>query len=291
MELVHDPDNKFDALAVEVHWDGHCLGFLPAKGKARAAFFESQKSGLDIKATITGYAYAEYVNGKIQSGTFNDQHEGMLGSITLNLESAVSETHYSIEGEKYMRTTTVSSSQNVLGFLMPEHLYNWMMKFGSWVRYVAGIKEATDDGTKKHEAIELFFRDDVKADLPHGIEELKSLYSVDYLSSEKLVVDHGLMVAGSYDMLATVLDDSERKTIIFDWKRGKVLKWGYLLQSAFYCVNTDADGFWIVLLGTKNKCGYSIKKYTRVQANKLYVIFALLAKVLPLSREWKEFGA
>ena len=290
--FVH-PKKAFlnDPLAVQVHWNGLFLGFLPAKSEARESFHQCKESGLSVTAQVKEYAYGDYdPDFKVIDGTFNNEHEGWLASVTLEVEAAVTATHYNFKEGAYLRTTCVTGTLNELGFLLPEYLYNWMMKFKEWKIYKKAIQDAIDDGNKIHHAMEVYLRDGVEhPDMPHGGKEFCSVFSVEYISSEQIVKDDNLKVAGRFDLFAGVTDDAEKMNVIVDYKRGKVLKFSYMLQSAYYCVKMNADGFWIVLFGTGNKCGYSVKKFTREDANELFSIFRALAFVAHAVRKWKEY--
>lgn len=291
VELVHDPMNPFDSKAVMVLWEGHHIGFLPANSSARKTFFECQQSGLDIYAEVKDYCYAEYKNGKIVTGTFNNDHEGMLGSITLNIKAGVTDKHYFIDNKPHMRTTTIANSQDTVGFPLPRHLWEWEAQFETYEEYLAEIDRCAEDGNQKEDGATRYLRDGVELPtLPKGWKEICSMYQLEYIEDQGFVVDDRTKTAGTLDMRVFAFEDAKRISVTIDFKRSKKLKWAYLLQTAFYAYHRGDDALWVILFGSKNKCGYQIIKKNRTEIEKLYDIYKHNAESLRLSREFKEFG-
>lgn len=291
VELVHDPMNPFDSKAVMVLWEGHHIGFLPANSSARKTFFECQQSGLDIYAEVKDYCYAEYKNGKIVTGTFNNDHEGMLGSITLNIKAGVTDKHYFIDNKPHMRTTTIANSQDTVGFPLPRHLWEWEAQFETYEDYIEEIDRCADEGNRFEEGATVWLRDgDDHPDIPKGWKEICSMYQLEYVADQVLVVDPSTNSAGTLDMQVVAYDDAVKKDVLIDFKRSKKIKWSYLLQTAYYAYKRGCDELWVILFGSKNKCGYQIVKKNKGDIAKLYRIYSHLSRALEESREFKEFG-
>lgn len=307
-EHPSDP-NKSDLNAVEVWNKGLMLGYLPKNKPQRKAFFEAKKDGIDVICTVKGIGYAYYDgNLNIIDNTFNDLLEGYLGSVELEFESAVSGNAYTIKGLEWIRVTKIAGLIDNIGFLLPEHLYNWMTRFNgsdkqskvmTHKEYLEKVDKVRLEGNALHDACEAFAMMGVSSqNTPHGLDTLFTQYNIRAVSAEQ-VVKRGkkYRVAGRYDLLADVTDIEKKtkikteKRVIIDWKRGSSVKLPYLLQCAFYAKQTGASEFWIVLFGTKNKCGYSVKKYGPDCIPLLNEVFDMLTKIAYKMSAFKEFKA
>ncbi len=294
--FVHATDpSQNDPNAVTVWNQGVQIGYVPKNSNARAAFFEMLSEGVDINATVTGFKYAVYDgNLNIVDDTFNDNLDGYLASVEVEFEAAVTSTHYTIGGKRYMRVTCVANMLDEVGMQVPEHLYKWMTETDgariTHADYCAKLEATRMNGTKLHKACEDFVRFGVPSvDTPFGLSEFVAKFGVQYISSEQVVFDKQYGVAGRYDLLASaIVKDAGRKKLIIDWKRGSKVRLGYLLQCAFYAKKTKADGFWIVLFGTGNKCGYSVKQYTKKDVDYLYTCFCSMAALMEWLGEYPE---
>jgi len=301
VELRHEPfvhpsdPSQNDQNAVEVWNKGVRIGYMPKNSDARAAFFEMKSEGVDIKATVTKFLYAVYDgNLNIVNDTFNDVLDGYLASIEVEFEAAVTATHYTIGGKQFIRATKIAGMIDEIGFQMPEYLFNWMTqtdgKAITHAQYCEKLEKTRAQGTLLHDACEQYVRFGIAGpNTPHGLQEFCAKFGIEYLSSEQMVYDKEYGVAGRYDMLckATVKDTGSKK-IIVDWKRGSKVRISYLLQCAFYAKKTKADGFWIVLFGTSNKCGYSVKQYTKKDVEHFYSIFCSLSCCMHWLNDYPE---
>jgi hypothetical protein len=296
--FIHETDpSRSDQNAVEVWNKGVRIGYMPKGSPARAAFFEMQAEGVDINATVVRFLYAIYDgNLNIIDDTFNDVLDGYLASVEIEFEAAVTSTHYTIGGKEYIRATCVSGIIDEVGFEIPEHLYKWMTETDgkklSHIEYLEKLEKTRIEGIKLHHACHQFVQFGVSnQDTPKGLDEIVAKFGVEFISAEQVVFDNQYKVAGRYDMLckAMVKDEGCKKKIIMDWKRGSKIRVAYMLQSAFYAKKTGADGFWIVLFGGKNKCGYSIKMFNKQDIDTLYEVFMSLAMCISWLGEFKEF--
>ena len=61
-----------------------------------------------------------------------------------------------------------------------------------------------------------------------------------------------------------------------------------MLQCAFYAKKMKADAFLIVLFGTSNKCGYSVKQFNKQDIDTLYEVFMSMAMCLHWLNDFPE---
>lgn len=87
-----EPTNKFDAGAIQIIWDGHFIGYVPGpKSKwpdVQAKVRDAMHGGEDYRIEVLDYSYC---TGTGKSKEFNDNHEGVLGSVRLSLTTPDSE--------------------------------------------------------------------------------------------------------------------------------------------------------------------------------------------------------
>jgi hypothetical protein len=298
--FVHPSDpNRNDPNAVEVWHKGHQLGFLSKGSNERKAYFAALAEGADITCKVTDFSYALYdANLNMIEGTFNDELDGYLASIIIEFDSAVTENHYVLDGKKHIRVTKIAGMIDEIGFVLPKHLYTWITRVAgedsealTHQEYLEKIESVRNKGVLLHDACEEFVRDGTSGDhTPFGLSEFVTRFQVKYIDSEKIVRrGKKYRVAGRFDLLADVVDKGEELKVIIDWKRGGSLKLAYMLQCAFYARAKKADGFWIVLFGTKNKCGYSVKKFDKKDIKTLCTVFDALTKIAYQLEEFPQF--
>jgi len=272
LERFNDPD------AVRVYLGDLAIGYLPQKGPERKAAWAYAKANNEMPtATIDGYAYSTGKNN------FNQDHEGILAAVTLELAVESEEESgkksgdfefYEKDGKQYLRAT------NVLKHFDPEaspRLRNWMIDtFACHDDYDAYMGEAADKGTKMHDGNEAACIAGVVGAKGSAIEEAikaipqekydripagfwnfisKETAGFEFVSSETTVYDDISLTAGTYDLKLK----SSTKTIIVDWKSSKQVFLKQLIQGCFYAHCEDADEVWIVAFGSKKVCGYQCK--------------------------------
>jgi len=298
--FIHPTDpNRNDPNAVEVWHQGHHLGFLGKGSNERKSFFAALADGADITCTVTDFSYGLYdANMNLIDGSFNDELDGYLASVLVEFESSVTESHYVIKGKKHIRVTKIAGMIDEIGFVIPKHLYNWMTRIAgedsaalTHQEYLDKIDDVRLKGVRLHDACEQFVRDGVTTEYtPNGLGEFVARYQVKYLESEQIVKrGKKYRVAGRFDLLAEATDRGEEMKVIMDWKRGGSLKLAYVLQCAFYARAKKADAFWIVLFGTKNKCGYSVKMFDKSDIKLGCEVFDLLTKAVYKLMSFKWF--
>lgn len=294
VSLVHCPyineDNPeaSDNLAVKVFVDDVFVGYIPKNSMAREAFHESLNEGVDINAKLVSVSYAEYNDRyNIINNTFSENPaEGYIGSLMIGFESSVDSYSYTIGNKRYLRASVIAGMIDTIGFIIPKFLYNWMVdatKEGyptnTHDEYVAKVTATIDSGNRIHKLAENYSKFGIgNPDLPEGVINFFNDFNVRPISCETLVKSgRKYCVAGRYDLLATARVENNDLTVIIDWKTSKTLKFAHVLKGAFYANRTGASEVWIVLLGTKNKCGYSLKRMKEV--DRMYKIFHRLTVV------------
>jgi len=293
-----------DANAVQV-WIGKLfIGYLPKGSAEREAVIGAMKSGEDVKGKVVDYSYAEYdTNLNVIDGTWNDNHKGYIGSIVIEINVTQTSAHYEIDGEKYNRATKISGLLNTMEFVLPEFLWKWMAE-PSYELYAKKMDRVTKKGTAIHKSAEDYLKTGIiEEDTPVGVVNYCKDYGIEPIEIEGLVKSVWHKVAGRFDLFAKGLIKAKnvksptppacdrRGNIIVDWKSGKTMKIQYMLQLAFYSKMKKADGFTIVFLGGKNKCGYSAVSFTKKDIDILYAVFVQLAKIGKTLSQYKQFKA
>jgi len=107
-QFVRDPDNKFDPLAVEIHWGDLFIGYVKKDSYAQEWLNDHPEI---TEGNITGYSYSE---GSGDNLTFNDDHRGRLGSLSFEIVSGENDVvmdednNYIIDGVPFMRLSNVA---------------------------------------------------------------------------------------------------------------------------------------------------------------------------------------
>jgi len=181
---------------------------------------------------------------------------------------------YEKDGKQYQRIT------NVLGRVEVEEdtsgLDDWKLKtFNSFREYAAYMKQAADRGTVMHAVLEhacklgvigATDRNAVVDAIPEGefskipkgfwIFVGSDCKDMKILAVEETVFDDENLVAGTFDLLV----EQDGKLIVIDWKSSKQVYPKQLVQAGWYAAIRGADEAWVVAWGSKNSCGYQIKK-------------------------------
>lgn len=269
---LSDPD------AIRVYWTGCPIGYLPQRGEVRKLVHEYLcEEGEMPLAEIVNYAYSK---GK---DDFNDNHEGILASVHIDVKVGVEQeedsnfTHYHKDGKAYDRATNTLET-----IKFPGRLAKWMFDtFSSYDDYEAFMKEARGKGTEKHSGIEYACKagaigasdeiletiirrtpKDIFDTIPRGFwnfvkNETKGMMTV---CTEHPVYNDEYMVAGTYDINVHVI--VEGKTIIMDWKSSSQVYPEHIAKTCFYAKEAGADEAWVVIFGVDTQKGYRIKKIT-----------------------------
>lgn len=174
--LAHDPENAYDPYAVAVLYETETqivqLGFIPGQKKdGKYIGSEIQRHIIDNEITslpIVGYSYMD------DGGNFNDEHRGMLGSVTLSLNTGEEEASGGrVVGGKYQRVTSFISYFDsygggdglikwafeqvvmVLKTLSAQEIVELLLKKNSlYDIYKVALAKTADNGTMMHAAIE-----------------------------------------------------------------------------------------------------------------------------------------
>jgi hypothetical protein len=253
--IKHEPvvteKGKEYPLAVSLYYDGVMIGHLAEKSYEQKAFHEGKIKSCKIKS----YSYAKEDEHGVK--TFNQEDEGVLGSITLEIEiddageeeqgtGAPSDRYYVRDGKNYERIT------RFLG--RTKHLYEKeesIKRLEDWQkRNEDGLGFTSRLGTLVHRLLE----EQVKAKVGIAQKILDQL-GLDLVDTEQTVYDDLLGLAGTYDALC---NDKDGNLYIIDWKTSKNAQKSHKLQSGFYGKNVGAKKAYVVCLGAGNKQGFSI---------------------------------
>ena len=279
-----------DPMAVKVFVDDVFVGYMPKGSVARDGFFAMQEEMVDIDAVLTDVSYAKYNTDYniIDESFCDDPSVGYIGSLTIEIDLKVDSYSYHIGGQRFLRASSVAGMIDTVGFKVPKFLYNWMTSAdingvpqNTYNEYEAKLQLTVDAGNRIHALAEEYAKTGIATEsTPIGVINFFSDYQVRTLSCEQMIrAGRKYRVAGRYDLLATARADNRDIKVIIDWKNSKTVKFAHVVKGAFYAHYTKAEEVWIVLLGTKNKCGYSLKRYKKDETEKLYGIFKSLTKV------------
>lgn len=315
--FVPEPENKFDAGAVRVEWDGKKIGYLPQweqdigggplkspngkkiPNKIRAAVVEHHaKNGAFPDARIEDYSYKP-------AGTneFNHDHDGILASILISVDIGEQAEDgnfefYEKDGEKYERASTILESYDAEGSRgINGGITRWMINtFASHTEYLQFMDDVAGAGTDKHDAIEEACKakvldadtqeeihqsvscmdDDVFNRVPSGFWNFVANECAGFkmIGTEETVYDGDIFVAGTYDLLMS----NDEISVVVDWKSAKQVTLEHIIKTCFYARMKGANEAWVVALGSKNKCGYQLKKVGPVAIENGYQLMKQLAK-------------
>ena len=153
-QLKKEPTNKFDPNAIQIIWDGHFLGFVPGKKskypEVQEQVLKVMDSGVPFKVEAAEYSYA---TGKGKTKSFNDNHEGVLGSVKFVLtadvkeEAAPAESRRVVDGDdgKLIMLRSFNEPDVEVEFYPDTHTYMYKGKqLKSVTRVVAGMYDKFD---------------------------------------------------------------------------------------------------------------------------------------------------
>ena len=249
--LKHEPENKFDPKAVKVgvkvNDEFYHVGYLKKGSPEQKAFHE----GRIISAKVSEYLYSRgEEDGKMD---WNSEHEGVLSSVTLDLEVEEKKSHYNKDGKDYERITQWLSDR--------EHLFmdsDSIQRVKEWnERNQDGLAITAKYGTLVHRLLE----EQAKAEAGLGIGTAARVFEelgMSHAYSEQTVFNDELGIAGTYDEM--VEDATQERTAIIDWKTSGQTTEKHKLQLAFYCHTAGVKEGYIVRITDKTKKGYSVTK-------------------------------
>jgi len=267
VRFVHNKENQYDPNAVEVYYKDDMIGYLKKGSDEQLFVVNKLKDGVIPKAIVKSYAFATLDENKKPS--FNDNHEGILFSVVLELEG---HTGYIRDGVEYLSITNLLSKFQIGD---TSNLIKWAInKFKNEKEYEDYMVEAASGGTDKHDEIEKFLKGTGKGF--EAIANFQKKFSAKLISSEEIIYsDFG--IAARYDAIITT---NGHDRIMVDWKSSKNLQLKHELQVAFNAVETGCDEAWVVLFGGETKQGFSVRKVQNLY--KKYAIVKHLAGIFNL---------
>ena len=318
--FVHKVAKLSDPDALRVYWNNIAIGYIPKTddykqpNPDRAALHDFHKeNGNFPSAFVENYSYKP-------AGTkdFNQDHIGILASIKIAIQlgatDSVSEeedhnfSHYEKDGEQYERASTILETIDAEGAKGVEGgITRWMIDtFATHAEYTAWMREAAGKGTALHDATEGVCKAGVldaesRAETETAVKALsdeefqsvptgfwnfiaKECDGLKVVDTEQTVFDGDIFVAGTYDILL----EGGGKKIIADWKSAKKVNLEHIIKTCFYAKLMDADEAWVVCFGSKNKCGYQLKKVGRESIENGYQIMKQAAKAFYFVRDLKD---
>jgi len=269
----------------------------------------NEKHGEFPAACIDDYSYKP-------AGTndFNREHIGILASIRIAVKAEAGEvtdngnfSHYHKDGEQFERASTILEAFDAEGSRgVDGGMTRWMInEFASFDEYSAWMTDAAENGTALHLATENVCRsgvldaegrgeiesaikalsDDEFNSVPKGFWNfiVKDCANLKVHSLEETVFDEDIFVAGTYDIML----EGGGKKIVVDWKSAKQVYLEHIIKTCFYAKLKDADEAWVVAFGSKNKCGYQLKKVGRTSIENGYQIMKQVAKAFYFTKDLK----
>ena len=118
-----EPENEHDKKAIRIMWEGNNIGYVPAVGSVQKTVLGLLAKGEDINAFVLKYSYATKEGTKLN---FNDNHEGVLSSVTISLD--IKKTC----GEKGIDMISFNEGISV-NFKEIAHTYSFKGKKRSWI--------------------------------------------------------------------------------------------------------------------------------------------------------------
>ena len=263
VSFVPEPDNKYDSRAISVQKDGVHIGYVP-KGYIQDCLIENEICG----GIIDRYLYSEN-NGD----SFNDEHNGILYSVTIRLDE---EESFSPSGHsKYIRVTQFLKYFDPYGG--GDGLIKWAFDQGTtFEEYQNALNSTAEIGTAMHSAIESYLQTGKRDGLPDGWDAFEKKYAPELCVSEQRIYDDSLSVSGQYDFLGYITIGGERVLAIVDWKSSKKPSIKHKMQCAFYAHNATWDNLspthaLVVAFGAENKQRFSASCIDKEQIESMYV--------------------
>lgn len=228
VQIVPDPTNKFDPMALAVMWGAEHIGYIPGpKNKAtptlQADMHALLTAGTPFIAEVTSYRYRDGEN-------WNDNHQGKLGCVNVLISTDMEQSSVIVkDGREYQRISSLVKVFHPDGI---DGLMNWAIrKFRTPEAYQQFMDNVASEGTAMHAALETFFRSGERnPELPTGLDEFLSLHAIAPMEFETRVFDDATGMSGQFDMFAMVNDEAT----VVDWKSAKSVRIGHRLQACWY---------------------------------------------------------
>lgn len=282
VELRRDESNPYDPYAIEVWFGDVKLGFVPGC-KVNGEYVGSDLQKTIIRSGITTAAVERYAYK--DGDNFNEEHKGLLGSVTLNLEIPENESGR-VVGGNYLRCTQFISYFSPYGG--GDGLIKWAYEQAdTYEGYRKALNSTAERGTAMHTAIESYLRGEYSQEvleaLPYGWDNFVAKYDIDPCYMEKRFYDNTLMVTGQPDFVGFC----NKKLMVLDWKSAPKPSMKHELQLAIYAKNAHWDGqnveeAMVVCFGSDNKQGFATRTIKRDKIERIYSGMVLLKQVMDL---------
>jgi len=237
VSIVPEPDNQYDPKAMRIEYKGIALGYVP---KGDLQDFIAQ-NGIHT-ASVANYMYIGDPDKHPPKG-WNEVHDGVLGSITLEIGSE--EESGRVIGGKYLRVTQFLKYFDPYGG--GDGLIRWAFEHGNtFEEYKEALEQTAIAGTEMHGAIEQELKGEStelsRKSLPEGWEAFRKKYEPEMCYGEVRFWDNNLMVTGQPDFVGYITVKGSRVLAVVDWKSSKKPSLKHKIQVAVYATNSEWEG-------------------------------------------------
>lgn len=266
VQLVAEPDNKYDSKAIKIMWQGIHLGYVK-RGWVQTKLHED---GITV-GRVVDYSYCP-------SGTedWNREHRGILSSVTIGVDA--DEPESKIIGGRYLRVTKLLDMFNWAG----EAIMRWAFNQGdTYEEYAKELDKLAKDGDVMHDAIECYFKhggfDESRVNLPAGWKNFTDKFNPEAIDIEERFYDNELMVTGKPDFFGYINCPKTKRRVlaVLDWKSSKSVKPKHRAQVSIYAKNCEYNNdkpecAYVIAFGADTKKGYSEGYVDRDMIEELY---------------------
>ena len=287
VRLIPEPDNEYDKYAVRVDYRDTQIGYLPAQKSGETGKYigsDIQKHVVENNITTAMIKKYCYVDGD----DFNNEHRGLLGSVTLSVDVEDMSSGGRAFGARYQRVTSFISYFDPYGG--GDGLINWAFDNGNtFEEYKEALNKTAEDGAAMHDAIESCLKGEVydKDLMPKGWDAFVKKYEPDLCYAEQRFFDNTLMVTGQPDFVGYI----NGELAVVDWKSSKKPSIKHALQVSIYAKNAQWNGeepsaAYVVAFGAENKQGFSVTRIDKEKIESNYIGMRLLRQCMDACGVW-----
>jgi hypothetical protein len=258
VQVIAEPENKFDPNAVRVEFERELIGYLPKNSDAQKMF---KFAPLVFEATAVDYCFSRGTDEADQR-EFNNEDQGHLASVKIEFSGENPDNYHEKDGKMYERITAFlkRNEDKYTSEDDRKRLEDWKKT----ADHETVLKFAAKGGTIAHKLIEEILTGEGAI---HNLIEKEDLGTPTAI--EERVYDEDLQLSGTYD---AKFSDAvfDKRDVIVDWKTSSSVRKSHELQVSFYAKQAGASEAWVVCIGTKTKQGYSIRKLNEKQIEENY---------------------
>ena len=285
-----DTECEYDPYAIEViYGDNICIGYVPGK-KENDEYVGSELQKHIIEDSIE-YGHIENYAYFDEALRFNDQHKGLLKSVTIRIGDEQESDNTKIIGGRYLRVTTFIKAFNWFFTAKEDYLIRYAFaNCKTYDEYLKHSQTVLDDGTDLHNRIEDYLNGK-DVEVPQGFINWQNKYKPEVISMEQRFYDSNLMVTGKYDLLAYIEYKGRKVLACVDFKSSKEPRDTHKFQLGIYSSNMYFDGekpeiAMVLALGAENKQQYKTSVIARDKIASYYEAAKLLRKLIDTLNVW-----